>query len=322
MAQPSKGPDLNFDAPEILAFLRAALDEDLGAAQGDAAGDLTANCLVPAQATVRSRIIAKQPLVLAGLPVAERVFRALDPGVRVAAKFPEGAEVPKGSALAEIEGNARAILTGERTALNFLAHLSGIATFTRRFVEAIAGTKAQIRDTRKTTPLLRALEKYAVRVGGGTNHRFGLWDAMLVKENHIALAGGVTEAVRRALQQSAAACGLPPEMTAYESFRPPDQQQALPVEVEVRHEAELREALDAGADSLLLDNLPPVEAARLVQIAKEKNPACQIEVSGGVKLSNVRAYAEAGVDFIAIGGLTHSAPAADLSLLVDLPSIQ
>ena len=189
-------------------------------------------------------------------------------------------------------------------------------------MEAIAETKAQIRDTRKTTPLLRTLEKYAVRVGGAANHRFGLWDAMLVKENHIALAGGVTEAVRRALQQAAAACGLPPEMTAYESFRAPDPQAMLPVEVEVRNEAELREALAAGADCVLLDNVFPMEAARLVKLTRATNPGCRIEVSGGVNLSNVRAYAEAGVDFIAIGALTHSAPAADLSLLVESPSIQ
>lgn len=321
MAQAHKAPDLNFDAPEILSLIRAALDEDLGAAEGEAAGDLTANTLVPAHATVRARILAKQDLVLAGLPVVERVFRALDASTRLIAKADEGTEVARGFAVAQIEGNARAILTGERTALNFLAHLSGVATFTRRFVTAIGESQTRIRDTRKTTPLLRTLEKYAVRLGGGTNHRFGLWDAMLVKENHIALAGSVTEAVRRALQQAAAAHGLPPEMTAYESFQPVDEA-PLPVEVEVRNEAELREALAAGADSILLDNVFPTEAARLVRIARQAAPNCVIEVSGGVNLTNVRAYAEAGVDYVAIGALTHSAPAADLTLLVDLPPIQ
>jgi len=321
MATPSMAVDFSFDSSEIRALIRAALDEDLGVAHGDAAGDLTANALVPAQAKVRARIVAKQPLVLAGLPLAERVFRALDPAVQVAARFAEGADVPKSAVIAEIAGNARAILTGERTALNFLAHLSGIAMHTRAFVAAVAGTRACIRDTRKTTPLLRTLEKYAVRTGGGLNHRFGLWDAMLVKENHIALAGSVTEAVRRALQQAAAACGLPPEMTAYESFRPPDGRNVLPVEVEVRNETEVRESLAAGADVLLLDNVSPADAARLVAMVRQVHPQCTIEVSGGVNLSNVRAYADAGVDFIAIGALTHSAPAADLSLLVDSPTI-
>lgn len=312
----------NWDAPEVQTLVRAALDEDLGVGRTDDTGDMTATCLVSAETTVRARIVAKQELVLAGMPLVERVFRALDKHAKVEAKLSEGAQVAKAVVVAEIAGNARAILTAERTALNFLAHLSGIATLTRRFVDAIAGTKAQIRDTRKTTPLLRQIDKYAVRAGGGTNHRFGLYDAMLVKENHIALAGSVKEAVHRAQLAAASAAGLPPEMTAYESFRPSEMQQTIPVEVEVRNEAELREALAAGADCVLLDNIFPTEAARLVRIAREGRPACLIEVSGGVTLANVRAYAEAGADFIAIGALTHSAPAADLSLLVESPSLQ
>ena len=313
---------VNWDAPEILALVRAALDEDLGVGRTEEAGDLTAQCLVSADAAVKAHIVAKRELVLAGLPLAERVFRALDRHVKVTTRADEGALVPAGALVAEIEGNARAILTAERTALNFLAHLSGIATLTRRFAEAVAGTRAQIRDTRKTTPLLRQIEKYAVRAGGGTNHRFGLYDAMLVKENHVALAGSVAEAVHRAQLAAASAAGLPPEMTAYESFRPPAKGTTLPVEVEVRNEAELREALAAGADCVLLDNVTPAEAARLVRIARGVNAACLVEVSCGVTLANVRAFAEAGADFIAIGALTHSAPAADLSLLVARPSVE
>jgi nicotinate-nucleotide pyrophosphorylase (carboxylating) len=290
----------NWDAPEIAALIRAALEEDIGT------GDITCAAIVPADTRASAQIIAKHELVLAGLPLAERVFRLLDAGVRFEAKHTEGAVLPGGDIVARIEGRAAAILTAERTALNFLAHLSGIATLTRRFVEAIAGTKARLRDTRKTTPLLRRLEKYAVAAGGGCNHRLGLYDALLVKENHIAVAGGVAEAIRRARQSTAGR-----ETTAYESFRP------TPVQIEVRNEAELREALAARAESVLLDNFAPVEAARLIEIARREHPECVIEVSGGVKLSNVRAYAEAGADFISVGALTHSAVAADLSLLVE-----
>jgi nicotinate-nucleotide pyrophosphorylase (carboxylating) len=322
VATAPKPAEFNWDAPEIAALIRGALDEDLGVGRTQDAGDLTANCLVSAEAAIRARLVAKQDLVLAGLPLAERVFHGLDKHVRVTPKVAEGERALKGALVAEIHGNARAILTGERTALNFLAHLSGVATLTRRFVEAVAGTGARIRDTRKTTPLLRQLEKYAVRMGGGANHRFGLYDALLVKENHIALAGSVQEAVKRALLQAAAASGLPPEMTAYGSFRPPEKGPALPVEVEVRNEAELREALAAGADCVLLDNVSPEEAARLVRIVRQTRPACQVEVSGGVNLSNVQAYARAGADFLAIGALTHSAPAADLSLLVESPALE
>jgi nicotinate-nucleotide pyrophosphorylase (carboxylating) len=302
-----KAVTLDWAAPELTALIRAALDEDIGS------GDITCAATVPPQAIAHARLIAKQELVLAGLPVAERVFRALDPGVRFAAKQSDGVLVPAGEVVAEIEGRAAAILTAERTALNFLAHLSGIATLTRRFVEAIAGTRARIRDTRKTTPLLRRLEKYAVAVGGGSNHRLGLYDAFLIKENHIAIAGGVAEAVRRARHHAARRAGEPPEMAAYQSFRPA----TIAVQVEVRNAAELREALQAEAESVLLDNLSPPEAARLIEIARRERPACVIEISGGVKLSNVRAYAEAGADFISAGALTHSAAAADLSLLVE-----
>lgn len=294
----------------VLTLVRAALEEDLGPA-----GDITTNSIVPPGAKARARLVARQEAVLAGLPLAERTFLALDPGVQFQARYAEGDLAAAGEDVARISGPARAILTGERTALNFLAHLSGIATLTRRFVEAIAGTKTRIRDTRKTTPLLRRLEKYAVRTGGGSNHRFGLFDAVLIKENHIALAGSLTEALERA-RHRAAALAQPleaRELTAYEAFRPPE----VPIQVEVRNEAELREALAAGADAVLLDNVPPGIARQLIQIVRTERPGCVVEISGGVSLANVRAYAEAGADFIAIGALTHSAPAADFSLLVE-----
>ena len=222
--------------------------------------------------------------------------------------------------LAHIECGTRALLTGERTALNLLCHLSGVATLTRAFVRAVAGTKTKIRDTRKTLPLLRRLEKYAVCMGGGENHRMGLYDAMLIKENHIAVAGSVREALRRARAFLPFPDGQP-ETTAYESFAAPRQSavwdEAVPIQVEVRNEAEMREAIALGADSLLLDNTTPSEAARLVAQARGLRPGCVLELSGGVTLENVGAYAAAGADYISVGALTHSAPGADLSLLVE-----
>jgi nicotinate-nucleotide pyrophosphorylase (carboxylating) len=310
---------LDWDAPEITALVRAALDEDLGA------GDLTALSLVPSGSKAKARILAKQDVVLAGLPLAARVFAAADRHVRWEPQFQEGAGAPAGGVVALLEGPTRGILTAERTALNFLAHLSGIATLTRRFVEAVAGTSARIRDTRKTTPLLRQLEKYAVRMGGGTNHRFGLYDAILIKENHIAMAGGVGEALRRAHTFTSALDREMAETTAYESFAPPPaspQARPVPIQIEVRNEAELREALAAGADAVLLDNCSPAEAARLTELARRERPGTIVEISGGLNLGNIRAYAETGADFLSIGALTHSAPAADFTLLVDSPSLK
>ena len=306
---------MNWDAAEIQFFVQAALDEDVGA------GDLTSRAIVPADVQARARILARRPMVLAGLPLAERVFRALHPAARVEPHFPEGAQVPANAVVAHVDCGARALLTGERTALNLLSHLSGVATLTRSFVQAAGGTKTRIRDTRKTLPLLRRLEKYAVRMGGGENHRMGLYDAMLIKENHIAAAGGVREALRRARAFLPSAGGQP-ETTAYESFAPPAPawEEMVPIQIEVRSGAELREALAAGADSLLLDNTTPAEAARLVALARASRPGCVVELSGGVTLENVREFAAAGADFIAVGALTHSAPAADLSLLVESPS--
>jgi nicotinate-nucleotide pyrophosphorylase (carboxylating) len=321
--------DLHFDwdAPEIEQFVRRALDEDIGPR------DATVAALIPPGANARARLTAKQGLVIAGLPLAERVFRALDPEVHLRAECAEGSWLAEGAIVAAISGRAPAILSAERTAINFLAHLSGVATITRRYVDAISGTGCRLRDTRKTTPLFRALEKYAVRAGGGTNHRFGLYDAILIKENHVAAAGGVAEALSRA-QSWAAREGLrvaateehaDRALTAYESYLPPRPEVnasnggAIPIQIEVRNEAELREALEAGADSVLLDNLSPAECGRLVSIVRNVHPSCTIEASGGINLATARAYAVSGVDFLSAGAITHSAPAADLSLLVELP---
>jgi len=311
MMPTAKANGIDWDAPEMTALIRVAIREDVGSC------DLTTSALVPADRLARARSVAKQNLVVAGLPVAERVFRALDSDILFQAQYEDGAQVPAGAAVAAIEGRAHAILSGERTALNFLAHLSGISTLTRQFVNAMTGTRARIRDTRKTLPGLRMLEKWAVRVGGGTNHRFGLFDAILIKENHIAIAGSVAEALRRAKTFAVATHPTPREMAERESFRAFENQGFLPIQVEVRNQAELQEALAAGAELLLLDNVSPTDAARLVAIARRERADCVIEVSGRVTLSTVRAYADAGVDFIAVGALTHSAPAADLSLLVE-----
>ena len=286
----TRGMGFDWDAPEIERLVRAAIEEDVGA------GDVTTAATVDESARARAHLVAKQDLILAGLPLFERVFRALDTEMRVTTHFAEGSRVPRGATVAEIEGRARAILTGERTALNFLAHLSGVARLTARYVERLASTSTKLRDTRKTTPLLRRLEKYAVRAGGGTNHRFGLSDGVLIKENHIAAAGGIAQAVGRARKAAAA--------------------RGLAIEIEVRDEDELRQALAAGPDEVLLDNFAPAEAARMVAIVRRERPACRVELSGGVTLENAAAYARAGADFVSAGALTHSAPAADLSLLV------
>jgi len=318
LAPHGAGDPIDWDAPEITIFLHAALDEDIGA------GDLTARALVPAEARANAQILARRELTLAGLPLAERIFRALDPAFRFEARFAEGQPVPAGSVVANLDGLTRGILTAERTALNLLAHLCGVATLTRRFVDATAATRTRIRDTRKTLPLLRRLEKYAVRLGGGVNHRMGLYDAMLIKENHIAAAGGVRQALERARRflPSPVHAAAGPEMTAYESFAPPESspwEERVDVQIEVRNEAELREALAAGAASVLLDNQSAGEAARLVALARGLRPGCVLEISGGVTLENIRGYAAAGADYISVGALTHSAPAADLSLLVEGP---
>jgi nicotinate-nucleotide pyrophosphorylase (carboxylating) len=254
-------------------------------------GDVTTAATVPADARARARVAQKAPGVIFGLQVAELVFAELDPRLSFKPQVAEGVWRESGEVL-ELEGPARPILTGERTALNFLQRLSGVATLAGRCVRAVEGTGAQVLDTRKTTPGLRALEKAAVAAGGATNHRAGLYDAVLIKENHAALAGGVGEAVRRA-----AAAGT-----------------GLPIEVECRDLAEVDEALAAGAGRILLDNFNPDQ---LRQAVDRVGGRAQLEASGGVTLETIREIAETGVQFVSVGALTHSAPALDLSLTLE-----
>jgi nicotinate-nucleotide pyrophosphorylase (carboxylating) len=305
---------MNRHSEEIEALVRRALAEDVGS------GDATTTAIVPAGTPAKAIILARQTLVCAGLPIAENVFRALDLKMRIDCLHNDGSFVEPGTYLIELAGEAQAILTGERTALNFLAHLCGIATLTRRFVEQLAGTHARIRDTRKTTPGLRELEKYAVKTGGGTNHRFGLFDAILIKENHITIAGGVKAALDKAHAYASLQTPVPRAMSAYDAAGLDPEVVGpgpLSVQIEVRNEEELREALEAGAEAVLLDNMTPEAAKHCVQVARSLRRDCVIEISGGITLDNVRAYAETGADFLSSGALTHSAPSANLSLLVE-----
>lgn len=263
----------------------AALEEDFGLA-----GDITTDATVPAGRLAEGAIRAREAGCIAGLPVARAAFRALDPGLQFTVRMREGEMVAQGAVLAELKGKARALLSAERVALNFLGHLSGIATKTRTFVDAIEGTGARITCTRKTTPGLRALEKYAVRVGGGVNHRFGLFDAVLIKDNHIAAAGGIGAAIERVLAQA---------------------RHMVKVEVEVDTLEQLDEALTYPVDAILLDNMPPDVLAEAVRRTQKR---VILEASGGVTLQTVRAIAETGVDLISVGGLTHSAAALDVGL--------
>jgi nicotinate-nucleotide pyrophosphorylase (carboxylating) len=261
--------------------VRAALAEDVGS------GDVTTDVVVPADARCRAELLLKEPGVVCGVPAVRAVFEALDPGVTVDVLLAEGARVTGVPAVvATIEGPARAVLTGERTALNIFGRLCGIATLTARYVDLVEGTSTRVLDTRKTTPGLRALEKYAVRTGGGTNHRFGLHDAVLVKENHLRIAGGIAPAVA-ALANGRA------------------------VEVEAETLDDVTEALEAGVDRILLDNMTPEQVRRAVELVGGR---VALEASGGVSLATVRAYAETGVDFVSVGALTHSARSLDVSL--------
>jgi nicotinate-nucleotide pyrophosphorylase (carboxylating) len=304
---------MDFDSPSLQDLVRQALAEDIGS------GDATSLATVPAGASATARIIARAPLVCAGLPLVERVFRALDQDIELDLRTKDGDLVETDGVILRCCGKARAILAGERTALNFLAHLSGIATLTRSFVGQLAGTGAQIRDTRKTTPGLRGLEKYAVRMGGGTNHRFGLYDAFLLKENHIAVAGGIKPALDKAHAYVSSQI-TPQQMSAYDATAPLPKNglsNSLPIQIEVRDEGELRQAIQAGAESVLLDNMTPESARECVALARRLRPDCIVEVSGGITLQNARGYSETGANFLSAGLLTHSAPAANLTLLVD-----
>jgi nicotinate-nucleotide pyrophosphorylase (carboxylating) len=277
------------DEGALFSQIGAFLAEDLGR------GDITTQATVTRNSRARGRFLAKEPMVVAGLEAAEAVFSTLDSQQQIEAFASDGEEVEAGKVIARTSGFADVLLAGERVALNLLQRLSGIATTTRKYVRAIEGTNAQIVDTRKTTPGLRMLEKYAVLSGGARNHRFGLDDGVLIKDNHIALAGGVGAAVERARESIG---------------------HLHKIEIEVSTEKDLREAIGSGADILLLDNLSPEETARMVAVARELSPQVTLESSGGITLENVRAYAEAGVNLISIGALTHSARAMDISFKI------
>ena len=276
----------------VRAEVRRFLDEDIGS------GDITTAWTVPAGKTANGWIVAREACVVAGLPVAAAVFAELDAGVVAEAQVNDGARVERATRLMRIFGSAAPILSGERLALNLLQRLSGVATITRRYVDAVAGTRASVSDTRKTTPGLRLFEKYAVRVGGGRNHRTGLYDAVLIKDNHVTAAGGVT-----------------PALQAVAVHRAGD----VVVQVEVDSLEQLREALDAGARAVLLDNMTPAETALAVGVVRGRptGDTIWVESSGGITLANIRAYAEAGVDTISVGALTHSAPSVDIALDFD-----
>ncbi|HBX70647.1 MAG TPA: carboxylating nicotinate-nucleotide diphosphorylase [Chloroflexi bacterium] len=270
-------------SPELQACIQSALAEDLGP------GDATSEAIIPAEAQMQAQIVAKQVGIIAGLDVAQAVFLQIDPQIRFETLVGEGQRVQSGAVLAKISGPARALLTAERTALNFLGRISGIATFTREFVEAVAGTGAVILDTRKTAPGLRLIDKLAVQRGGGQNHRMGLYDMILIKDNHIDFAGSLPEAVRRARS------GNP----------------NLEIEVETRTLEEVSAALGLGVERILLDNMSLDQMRAAVQLTGGR---AKLEASGNVDLARVRQIAETGVDYISIGALTHSVKVFDVSL--------
>ena len=272
---------------EAIALITAALAEDVGQ------GDFTTLWTVPAERRAEARIVAKASGVVAGAAVAVEVFRRVDPSLEVRVAAADGTAVEPGDLAMTIRGSARSILTAERTALNFMQRLSGVATVTRRYVQAVAGTGARVIDTRKTTPGMRLLEKAAVVAGGGTNHRVGLHDMVMIKDNHIAAAGGITAAVEAVRRQN---------------------DRGLRVEVETTGLEEVAEALAAGADRIMFDNMDPEQMRAAVALVRAADPRPETEASGGITLETIRGYAETGVDFISVGALTHSAPSLDLSL--------
>jgi len=281
---------MSFSLPgfDLSAFVVATLEEDLGGPPGRGGCDVTSESVIPADARFTGVMDSRDAVTVAGLPLAEAFFRALDPQVKIEILVGEGQKVAAGTELMRISGKARALLTAERSALNTVQHLTGIATMTRDYVERIAGTGATLLDTRKTIPGLRVLEKYATRMGGATNHRMGLWDAAMIKDNHVAVAGSVGEAVRRAV-----AAGVER------------------IIVEVDRIDQIEPALDAGATHLLLDNMDPATLRGAVTLVNGRVPT---EASGGVRLDTIRAIAETGVTYVSVGRLTQSAPAADIGL--------
>jgi nicotinate-nucleotide pyrophosphorylase (carboxylating) len=273
---------------DLAAFVRATLDEDLGVGLPGGGYDVTAQSVIPASARFSGVMDSRDPITVAGLPIAAAFFRALDPAIHIEILADEGARVPAGTDIMRLEGNARALLTAERSALNTVQHLSGIATLTRRYVDAMGDTAARLLDTRKTIPGLRLLEKYAVRMGGGTNHRMGLWDAAMIKDNHVLVAGDVGEAVRRARAAGVAE-----------------------VICEVDRLDQIEPAIAAGASHLLLDNM---DAATLREAVALVSGRTKTEASGGINLDTIAEKSATGVDFVSVGRLTQSAPAADIGL--------
>jgi len=271
----------------VRRLIDLALEEDLGR------GDVTTQAVIDAGATATAHLVARQPMVLAGLGICTAVFQRVDAAISATELAKDGDRLPAGAQAATYTGPAASLLAAERTALNFVQHLSGIATLTRAFVEAAAGTDLRIADTRKTTPGFRLLEKYAVRMGGGSNHRFDLGSGVLIKDNHVAVAGGVAEAVRRTR-------GRIPH--------------GLKIEVEVDSLEQLEEALEAGSDIILLDNFSQADVAKAVARVGTLGPKPLLEVSGGVTLERIENLARSGVDIVSAGALTHSAPAVDLAL--------
>lgn len=269
--------------------LRNALNEDIGS------GDITTLSIVPEKNISEALIIAKEDFILAGLSFAGRTFKLVNREVKFKAMKRDGSRIRKGTVIAEINGNTRSILIAERTALNLLQRLSGIATLTNKFVGRVTGLPVKILDTRKTTPGLRFFEKYAVKMGGGCNHRYGLFDGLLIKDNHIAAAGGLKKAVKLARSRG---------------------DNLFKIEVEAKSIKEVKEALSAGADIIMLDNMSVDEMLKAVKIIRSKKSAILIEASGNVDLDNVQAIAETGVDMISVGALTHSAPASDISMKI------
>lgn len=279
----------SFELQEAKKLIQLALQEDIGS------GDVTTRALFGKKdPLVQAELIAKEPLLLAGLEIAELVFKKINPKIRFRKLAKEGSRVKEGAVLASLKGKASSILTAERVALNILQHLSGIATLTYLFVQSVKGTKAKILDTRKTLPAWRRLEKYAVKMGGGVNHRIGLYDAYLIKDNHLALYGSIAKAIEQIRKQN---------------------RKKMKVEVEVKNLEEFEQALICQPDWILLDNMP-LEEMHLAVLRKRKlaGHVPLLEASGNVNLNNVRAVAQTGVDYISIGALTHSAKAVDMSL--------
>ncbi|WP_340015159.1 carboxylating nicotinate-nucleotide diphosphorylase [Paenibacillus sp. FSL K6-1318] len=271
----------------LIESIKNWLREDVGA------GDVTTSVTIPAGNQSKAIIHAKDNGIIAGMTVAELVFQVVDPGLVFTPKVTDGDKVTHGTILAEVEGSTHSLLTGERLALNLLQRMSGIATRTRTYVDVLDGLETRLVDTRKTTPGHRLLEKYAVRVGGGANHRFGLYDAVMIKDNHIKGAGGITEAVQRARTS------IPHTMT---------------IEVETENLEQVREALQAGADIIMLDNMHPDRMREAVDLIREQAPHVKVEASGNVSLQTIRGIAESGVDVISVGRLTYSLESLDISL--------